>query len=125
MIIDTDVLIWYLKGNPKAAEIIDGCDDFSISAVTCMELVQGMRNRRELSVLRRFLSQRSVKVIQISEEISSRAMFLVENHFLSHSLRPGDALVAATGLTVESPVMTGNVKDFRFIKGLVVREFKP
>jgi len=75
MLVDTDVLIWYLRGNEKAREIIDGLPSFSISVVTYMELVQGMRNKRELTELRRALRDWKAKIVYINEEISSKAMF--------------------------------------------------
>lgn len=55
MIIDADVLIWYMKGNKKAYEIIENQHGFFISVVTYMELVQGMRNKRELNIFRKIL----------------------------------------------------------------------
>ena len=39
MMIDTDVLIWYMRGNPKAEIIIEKLNGFFISVVTYMELV--------------------------------------------------------------------------------------
>lgn len=39
MIVDTDVLIWYLKGNDNAYRVIEDSEHFCISAVTSMELV--------------------------------------------------------------------------------------
>jgi len=45
LIIDTDVLIWYLRGNEHAKQIVEAALPFSISVVTYMELVQGMKNR--------------------------------------------------------------------------------
>ena len=40
MIIDTDVLIWYMKGNEKAYKAIEMADSFFISVVTYMELAK-------------------------------------------------------------------------------------
>ena len=51
MLIDTDVLIWYMKGNSKALDEIVKNKNFSISVVTYMELVQGMKNKQELNEL--------------------------------------------------------------------------
>jgi len=48
MLVDTDVLIWYLKGNENAYQVIENSSNFFISVVTYMELVQGMRNKKEL-----------------------------------------------------------------------------
>jgi predicted nucleic acid-binding protein len=55
MVIDTDVLIWYMKGNPNAYKTIENSKYFFISVVTYMELVQGMRDKNELNYLRRAL----------------------------------------------------------------------
>ena len=49
-LLDTDVFIWYLKGNQKAYELIHNIGDFCISSVTYMELIQGMRNKEELKL---------------------------------------------------------------------------
>lgn len=55
MIVDTDVLIWYLKGNENARKAINKFNGFSISVITYMELVQGIRNKAELSRLQRMI----------------------------------------------------------------------
>ncbi|MEX2569762.1 MAG: PIN domain-containing protein [Gemmatimonadota bacterium] len=57
MIVDTDVLIWYLRGHEKAAEVLHGVGRFDISVITYMELVQGMRSKTELRVLRSSLER--------------------------------------------------------------------
>ncbi len=44
-LVDTDVLIWYLRGNEKAYKLIHSLNHFCISSITYMELVQGMRNK--------------------------------------------------------------------------------
>ncbi len=49
MIVDTDVLIWDLRGNELAP--------FSISVVTSMEVLQGMRNKEELRAFLRRLTR--------------------------------------------------------------------
>ena len=52
IMIDTDVLIWYMHVNSKAKAVIEKLISFFISVVTFLELVQGMRNKRELILLR-------------------------------------------------------------------------
>ena len=125
MLVDTDVLIWYLRGNEKAREIIDGLPSFSISVVTYMELVQGMRNKRELTELRRALRDWKAKIVYINEEISSKAMFLVERHFLSDSMELADALIASTALTNGMPILTGNDKHYKVLTQLELKVFRP
>jgi len=125
MIIDTDVLIWYMKGNEKAYKAIERANNFFISVVTYMELVQGMRNKKELNSLRRSIHSWDAKVLYISEEISSKAMFYVEQHFLSHSLQLADALIGATAVAYGLPILTGNDKHYRTVKDIQITKFHP
>jgi hypothetical protein len=125
MLIDTDVLIWYLQGNEKAYQVIENSNNFHISVVTYMELVQGMRDKKELNNLRKGLHGWNAQIIYISEEISAKAMFYVEQHFLSHSMQLADALIGATAMVYGIPVLTGNDKHYRAIANLQIKKFRP
>ena len=125
MLVDTDVLIWYMRGSPKAQRAIDDLENFSISVVTYVELVQGLRNKAELNILRNFLQSRSVPVLHVDENISSTAMFLVEQHHFSHALGLPDALVAATALIHGLHLLTADTKHYRFIANLTLKRFLP
>ena len=125
MVIDTDVLIWYMKGNQNAYNTIENLKHFSISVVTYIELVQGMRDKNELNNLRRALHAWGSKILYISEEISVKAMFFVEQHFLSHSIQLADALIGATAISHGLPIVTGNDKHYKIMKGLQVKKFRP
>lgn len=124
MIIDTDVLIWYMKGNERAYKTIENSKNFSISVVTYIELVQGMRNKSELHALRRTLRGWNSKIFYVSEEISIKAMFFVEQYFLSHSIQLADALIGATAITYALPLLTGNDKHFKIFKDLQIKKFR-
>jgi len=125
MLIDTDVLIWYLRGNLKAAEVFNTNKKFAISVITYMELVQGMRNKRELTALRKALKAWDTKIIYITEEISSKAMFYVEQHYLSHAIQLADALIGATAISCGLPLLTGNDKHYRIVKEIELIKFQP
>ena len=125
MIVDTDVLIWYLKGNENAYETVEELNKFSISVVTYMELVQGMRNKNELNSLRQALNIWKTPIVYISEDISAKAMFFVEQHFLSHSLQLADALIGATAISCGEPILTANDKHYRILKDLKIEQFRP
>ena len=125
MLVDTDVLIWYMRGNDKALRAIEALDEFSMSVVTYIELVQGLRNKAELNTLRNFLQSQSVPVLHVIESISSTAMFLVEQHHFSHSLGFSDAIIAATAVSHGLPLMTANTKHYRVIKNLILKKFLP
>ena len=125
MVIDTDVLIGYMKGNEKAYKAIENSKNFYISVVTYMELVQGMRNKNELNNLRRALHVWNSKILYISEEISVKAMFFVEQHYLSHSIQLADALIGATAISYGLPILTGNDKHYKILKGIRIKKFRP
>ena len=48
MLIDTDVLIWYMRGYEKAYQVVENSNNFFISLITFMELVQGLRNKKAM-----------------------------------------------------------------------------
>ena len=123
-LIDTDVLIWYLRGNQKAYDLIHSIDEFCISSITYMELVQGMRNKNELRLLQKTLKQWSVKVIYVNEEISAKALFFVEEYFLSHSMELADSMIAATASMYGMKLITANDKHYRVVKGLNMEVFR-
>ncbi len=116
MLIDTDVLIWYMRGNTTASDEIEKYKNFSISVVTYMELVQGIRNKQELTALRKALKGWNCKLIYVTEEISSKAMFYVEQHYLSHSMQIADAFIGATAAAYGVPLLTGNDKHYKVVK---------
>lgn len=125
MLVDTDVLIWYMRGNTKALAELEKHKNFSISVVTYMELVQGMRNNNELTALRKALKIWNCNIIYISEEISSKAMFYVEQHYLSHSMQIADALIGATAASYGMPLLTGNDKHYKVVKEIALKKFRP
>jgi len=124
-LLDTDVIIWYLRGNKNAYDLIHSLNVFAISAVTYMELVQGMRDKAELRQLKRTLKQWNVKTIYINEEISALALFYVEEYFLSHSMQLADALIGAICSNYGLNLCTANDKHYKIINDLEIDVFRP
>ncbi|NOZ68754.1 MAG: type II toxin-antitoxin system VapC family toxin [Deferribacteres bacterium] len=125
MLVDTDVLIWYMRGNKNAFKAIEKTDNFHISVITYIELVQGMRNKKELNALRRALRDWNASIIYITEEISAKAMFYVEQHYLSQSVGLADAFIGATAVAYGLPLLTGNAKHYKPLKDVRVKKFHP
>jgi len=125
LVVDTDVLIWYLRGNEKAFNSIENLENFHISVVTYMELVQGMRNKKELNSLRQAIHTWNCRILYITEEISAKAMFAVEQHFLSNAMQLADALIGSTAVTHGLPLLTGNDKHYKIMKGIQIKKFRP
>ena len=125
MIFDTDIIIWYLRGNIAAKKYIKKYVPFSISVVTYMELIQGMRNKEETRIFQKQMQNWNIDIIQIDKEISSRAMFYVQEYALSHSMELADALIAATTVQRGEILLTGNDKHYKFIPTLNCKRSKP
>ena len=125
MIIDTDVLIWYLRGNEESKKIVEESIPFSISVVTYMELMQGMENKEEMKIFQRQIQKWNVNIIQIDKEISSRAMFYVQEYALSHSMMLADGLIAATVVQNGETLLTANDKHYKFVPTIECKKFNP
>ena len=125
MLIDTDVLIWNLRGNTNAADLLDNAGGFTLSAVSYMELVQGVRNKADLRTLRKALQYWKASISPIDSEISTRAMFLMETYALSHNLQMADALIASTAISLGELLVTANDKHYRMIEELEIKVFRP
>jgi predicted nucleic acid-binding protein len=125
MLVDTDVLIWHLRGYPQATRRLDELGALTLSAVSYLEVLQGMRNKAELVAVKKMLAHRAATLLPVSEAITRRAIELMEAITLSHGLQMGDALIAATALDHGLPVLTANVKHFGAVQGLKVEAFIP
>ena len=98
---------------------------FSISIVTYMELVQGMRDKRELSKMKKAFTEMEVEVIPLSESISLLASDYVEMYALSHSMEMADALIAGTCMEHNETLATANDKHYKVVEGLQMTVFRP
>jgi predicted nucleic acid-binding protein len=63
--------------------------------------------------------------LYVNEEISAKAMFYVERHYLSHALKLADALIAATAIVNGITLLTANDKHYKMIKELTLKQFRP
>jgi predicted nucleic acid-binding protein len=125
MIVDTDVLIWYMRGHVQAQRVIQGLDAFNVSAVTYMEILQGIRDKSELRALKQFMVSRRVACVPVDRAITDRAIYLMERFSLSHGLRMGDALIAATVDIRGDTLLTANASHYRMIPELALQVFRP
>lgn len=124
MIVDTDILIWYSRGSQNAIDFIHSLERFSISVVTYIEIIQGVRNKKELNAFKKALGVLNAQVIQLNELISTKAMFYIEQYSLSHSMELADALIGATAVIRQLPLVTGNEKHYKHLPEIKVKRFQ-
>ena len=123
MIVDTDVLIWYSRKNNNAIELINSLSQFSISVVTYMEIIQGVRDKNELKHFMKALPVLNINVLQINELISTKAMFFVEQYALSYSMELADALIGATAIVNQLSLITANEKHYKHLPDIKIQRF--
>lgn len=125
MLFDTDMFIWVQRGNLNAKSIIDAATQRYLSLQTYMELLQGAKNKDQLRLTRNFLKSLEFEVLPLTENIGHRAAIYIEEYTLSHGIRAGDALIAATAVEHQLPLISSNAKHYRAISDLIFVEFSP
>ena len=118
-IVDTDILIDAARQVRAAVNCLDEIEQKSalgISVITQMELFVGCRNKTELRHTERFLQR--FQVLKLNEQISDTAVDLLRQYRLSHGLAIPDALIAATAIALNRPLISKNQRDYRFISRL-------
>lgn len=119
MLLDTTILIDYMRRNALAAAFIHDhapASSFRIHSVVIGELLFGVKHRKEMTDTVRFLAQFPVEYHSRSDCVEMAA--LMQRHTLSDGVGWSDCLIAAACLRLDLPVVTTNVKHFRAISGL-------
>lgn len=125
IICDTDVMIDYFdKTNPRhsrTASILENdilLDNIVLSAVTKMELLLGATNKNDLNRISKEINRFNIALI--NDEISLKAILLVQKYSLSHGLRLPDSLVAATSIISGLDLFSYNTKDYIFVPRIIL-----
>lgn len=125
VIFDTDVVIWLQRGNSKADSLVYDSDRRTLSIQSYMELLQGAKHKGQHLAIQKAIRDIGFEILPLSENIGHRALVYIEQFSLSHNLRSGDAIIAATAVENNLPLVTGNVKYFRPIADLRLIPFRP
>ncbi len=117
ILLDTNVLIEILKNNKDTIQEVSSLTPLlAISSITAMELIIGARNKREVQLLNQFIAR--FQMIHLEPAISLTALKLIASYAKSHALDIPDALISATALNKQAPLLTYNKKDFQYIPSL-------
>jgi predicted nucleic acid-binding protein len=125
VIFDADILIWYLRRAPAAIRLVDETPSREIAVVSYMEVVRGVRDKKEFRELKSFLAEFDFRMLPLSESIGHRAVAYMEEFSLKIDLSVPDALLAATAVECGIHLATGNTKHFPPMDGLDIRPFRP
>jgi len=125
MIFDSDIIIWIERGNKKAAKLFEETAQRSISLQTYLELLQCASNRIQQRRTKDFLRDFEVSILPLTENIGHRASIYIEQFGLSHGMRAGDAIIAATSVENVISLCSSNQKHYRAIPELDFKVFRP
>lgn len=125
MIFDTDIFIWVQIGNLKAAKLMEKEDQRFLSLQTYLELLQGAKNKSQHINTLSFLKDFHFKILPLTENIGHRAAVYIEEYAISHGVRAGDAIIAATAMEHNLPLCSSNAKHFKAIQELRLKVFTP
>jgi predicted nucleic acid-binding protein len=117
MLVDTDVLIDFLRGYDKAISFIERfSSQIMMSSMVVAELFAGVKGTDELAVLDNFISQ--FRIIPITSGIAKVGGLYKRDFNKSHGVGLADAILAATAENEKAELKTLNVKHYPMIKGL-------
>jgi predicted nucleic acid-binding protein len=113
IVIDTDVLIEYLRDNEKIvkrfAEVYKKEKKLCYSPITRAEIVAGQRRGEEEITSKLF---GLMECLKIDDAIGHKAGEYMKAHRASHSTEIADALIAATAHVTDLPLWTLNKKHY-------------
>lgn len=125
-IVDTDVVISYLRGRPDLSKNLFNT---KVSAITYAELLYGevkyVDRKNAIDNIKGFLDDFNIEVLPINEEVVE--LFTAVKVHLEEKgtkLADFDLLIAATALFEDSPLVTNNTKHFSRIPGLKLKTVK-
>ena len=125
MVFDTDVFVWVQRGNRRAAALVQNAERRCISIFTYMEFLQGCRDKLEFQRSQQFLRDFDFETLPLTPNIGHRASIYVEQFALSHGMRAGDAVIAATAAEFGLTLCSANSRHFKQIPGLELKVLKP
>lgn len=125
VLVETTILVDYLRGSDEAAEYLDKAradGDLLCSAVSQAELIVGSRTRGEIREIAQLLARFQNEPIASGD--STRAVTWLRKYYHSRGVGFHDCLLGAAAIRLKTPLATLNEKHFRALPGVkVVRPY--
>lgn len=116
-LLDTDVLIDFLRGYDKSVDFITAnSHKIILSSIVVAEMYAGVKGASELTALDNFVSL--FTVIPVTSEIARTGGLFKRDFAKSHGIGLADAIIAATCESEDAALKTLNIKHYPMIKGL-------
>ena len=116
-LLDTDVLVDFLRGHKKAVAFVNNCSArIILSSLVVAELYAGVKGNAEQAALADFVSL--FRIIPVSAEIAKAGALHKRDYGKSHGVGLADAILAATAEAEGAELKTLNRKHYPMLKGL-------
>ena len=116
-LLDTDVLIDFLRGYSKAVSLVRARSDHIIlSAIVVAELYAGVKGEAEQAALDAFVSL--FRVVPVTPAIAQSGGLLKRDYGKSHGVGLADAIIAATAQAENAELKTLNTRHYPMFNGL-------
>lgn len=117
ILVDTDVLVDFLRGHKKAIAFVN---EFSsriiLSSIVVAELYAGVKGDAELTILENFISL--FRVVPLTAVIAKNGGLYKRDFGKSHGVGLADAVLAATAIAEKAELKTLNVRHYPMLSGL-------
>ena len=119
LMVDTDVLIDYLRDQPEAVAFLEGTEQpLATSVITIAELYAGVRDGEERQRLDAFVE--AFDVLALDREPAQRAGLWRRQYGPSHGTGLADALIAASVEAAGATLVTLNRRRFPMLAEVLV-----
>ncbi len=119
LVIDTDVLIDYLRGQEQAIGFLEGCERaMAISVISIAELYAGVRDGAERQQLDGFVE--AFEVLSLPKDVAVVAGLWRRQYGRSHGTGLADALIAASVDAVKATLVTLNRRHFPMLADVLM-----
>jgi len=110
-LIDTDVIIEYLRGSHQAIEYLEELDgSLYISVLSVAELYSGVRGNNEERALEQFLL--AFVIINVDEKLAKMGGMHRRKYHSSHGTGLADAIIAASAQEIDAVLVTFNQRHY-------------
>lgn len=117
VLVDTDVMVDFLRGHPQAVAFVKReMNRIIFSSIVVAELYAGVRGTDELAALDAFTSL--FRVVPVSVTIARTAGLHKKGYAKSHGTGLADAIIAATAEAEDAELCTLNTRHYPMFKSL-------
>jgi len=118
-LIDTDVLIEYLRGSDPAVRFLEALSGtLHTSAITVAELSTAAQSEAEQAALEQFL--RTFEVVSVEADVAKRGGLLRRDYGPSHGVGLANALIAASAEKAQATLVPFNRRHFPMLEETLV-----